>query len=173
MIELEKTYLAKYLPKDLEKLPKKEIVDVYYPISAKHAVLRLRKNGSNYELTKKTDTGEDKSKKLEETIPLDLAEYESIAVAPGKKVSKIRYYYPYAGLTAEIDVFQEGLAGLVEVDFEFESEEELKNFEMPDFCLVEVTDEDFLAGGMLCGKTYRDIEGELGRVKYKRIEHGA
>lgn len=170
MLELEKTYLAKYLPKGLEKSPKREIVDIYYPVSAKHAVLRLRKNGTKYEMTKKTDTGEDKSKKLEETIPLDLAEYEAIAKAPGKKVSKIRYYYPYAGLTSEIDVFQDGLLGLIEVDFEFKTVEDLKDFQMPDFCLVEVTDEDFLAGGMLCGKSYKDIKKNLKRLKYKKLK---
>ncbi|MFA6536275.1 MAG: CYTH domain-containing protein [Candidatus Paceibacterota bacterium] len=169
MLELEKTYLIKYLPADFAQAPTKEVIDIYYPISAKHAVLRLRKSGSEYEMTKKTDTGADKSQKLETTIPLDQAEYEAIAQAPGKKVRKIRYYYPYEGLTAEVDVFQDELAGLIEVDFEFETATELKKFAMPDFCLVEVTDEDFLAGGMLCGKSYRDIEKELGRLKYKKI----
>jgi len=169
MIELEKTYLAKYLPEGLLNCEKKEIIDIYYPKEVKHAVLRLRKNGSKYEMTKKTDTGDDKSQKLEETIPLDRAEYEAIATAQGKMVSKIRYYYPYQGLTAEIDVFQDELLGLVEVDFEFQTVEELKKFVMPDFCLVDVTHDDFAAGGMLCGKTYEDITSELERVGYDKI----
>jgi len=170
MLEFEKTYLAKYLPADLKQAPAKEIIDIYYPKSAKHAVLRLRKSGARCEMTKKTDTGADKSKKLETTIPLDESEYEAIAKAPGKQVRKIRYYYPYAGLTAEIDVFQDELSGLIEVDFEFQTEEELQNFQMPDFCLVDVTDEDFLAGGMLCGKSYGEIEKELSRLNYKKIK---
>jgi len=172
LIEQEKTYLAKFLPEDLDKYPKKEIVDIYYPKEAVHAVLRLRKNGSKYELTKKTDIGDDKSQKLEQTVPLDENEYLALAHASGKKVSKVRYYYPYQGLTAEIDVFQDELSGLVEVDFEFNDIGKLKEFEIPDFCLVDVTNEDFAAGGMLCGKSYSDIEGELERVGYKKIAWG-
>lgn len=52
MIELEKTYLAKHIPLDLEKCPYKDIIDVYFPKTSIHPVLRLRKNGSKYEITK-------------------------------------------------------------------------------------------------------------------------
>ena len=50
---------------------------------------------------------------------------------------------------------------MVVIDFEFTSIEEKDNFRIPDFCLVEVTDEEFLAGGMLCGKYYEDLEENL------------
>lgn len=43
------------------------------------------------------------------------------------------------------------------------------SFQMPDFCLCEVTQEEFIAGGMLCGKRYTDIEADLERFGYKRI----
>lgn len=39
----------------------------------------------------------------------------------------------------------------------------------PDFCLVDVTQETFLAGGMLCGKRYADIEAGLDRFGYRKI----
>jgi len=63
-------------------------------------------------------------------------------------------------------VFEDGLGGLVVVDFEFESENEKESFEMPDFCLAEVTQETFIAGGVLAGKDYSDIKGELDRFDY-------
>ena len=43
------------------------------------------------------------------------------------------------------------------------------NFKIPDFCLIEVTNEEFLAGGMLCGKNYEDISNELKRFGYSKI----
>ena len=43
------------------------------------------------------------------------------------------------------------------------TEEEKNKFGMPDFCLADVTQEDFIAGGYLAGKGYVDIEKELER----------
>lgn len=40
---------------------------------------------------------------------------------------------------------------------------------MPDFCLADITQEDFIAGGMICGKTYADIESEVQRFGYVKI----
>ena len=168
MIELEKTYLAKFLP-DLKKCKSKEIIDIYLPKSAKHPVLRIRKNGDKFEMTKKQPTGEDKTIQEEQTIILTKEEFQELSSLEGKRVHKIRFYFPYNGRTAEIDVFQGDLKGLVLVDFEFESEQEKQAFEKPDFCLVEVTQEEFIAGGMLCGKTYKDIEKNLQKFGYKSL----
>ena len=82
---------------------------------------------------------------------------------------KIRHYYEYKGRTAEIDIFQEYLQGLVLVDFEFDNVSEKDAFNMPEFCLADVTQEEFLAGGMLCGKTYADIEPFLKKFNYKKL----
>ena len=168
MIELEKTYLAKFLP-DLKKCKSKEIIDIYLPKSAKHPVLRIRKNGDKFEMTKKQPIGEDKTIQEEQTIILTKEEFQELSSLEGKRIHKIRFYFPYNGRTAEIDVFQGDLKGLVLVDFEFESEQEKQAFEKPDFCLVEVTQEEFIAGGMLCGKTYKDIEKNLQKFGYKSL----
>ena len=40
---------------------------------------------------------------------------------------------------------------------------------MPDFCLADVTQEEFVAGGALCGKKYPDIEQKLAAFGYSRI----
>ena len=106
MIELEKTYLAKELPKDLENCEHKEIIDVYLPKESEHPVLRLRKNGANYEMTKKEPVKKgDASKQLEQTIVLSKEEFEGLQTVPGKRVVKERYRYPLEGLIAEFDVF--------------------------------------------------------------------
>ena len=170
MIELEKTYLVKRLPEGLKSCEFKEIVDVYIPESSEHPTLRIRKNGDTYEATKKEPINEgDSSRQEEQTIILTEAEFNSLSKLDGKKVRKLRYYYNHNGNTAEIGVFQDSLKGLVIVDFEFSTIEEKDAFEMPDFCLVDITQEIFTAGGMICGKSYEDIENDLNRYNYKKL----
>jgi CYTH domain-containing protein len=172
MIEIERTFLAKFLP-DLSKCKKKDMLDIY--VSSKeslHARLRIRKNGEKYELTKKTPLKEDDhSQLLEETIHLTSDEFgEFEKGVKGKRVHKTRYYYPFEGRLAEIDVFLDDLAGLVLIDFEFEDAKSKDSFKMPQFCLADVTQEDFIAGGVLCGKSYSQLAKELDRFGYKPIK---
>ncbi len=171
MIELEKTYLAKKLPENLKDCEFKEIIDLYIPKENKHPKLRIRKNGNKFEITKKQVIDEnDKSQLREETIPITEQEFYSLVEIKGKKIHKIRYYYNYNNNNlAEIDIFQGALKGLVIIDFEFKTSEEKENFKMPDFCLTEITQEDFIAGGMLCGKSYEDIEEDLKKHEYKKL----
>lgn len=170
MIELEKTYLAKKIPEDLKSCEFKEIIDVYIPKSAEHPKLRIRKNGDKFEMTKKEPiNGRDASHQEEQTIILNENEFRALNQLEGKRTRKIRYYYDVGGRTAEIDVFQDSLEGLVVVDFEFVTMEEKNNFQMPDFCLAEITQEDFIAGGMICGKKYEDIENDLNRFGYTKL----
>ncbi len=135
MLEFEKTYLAKNIPEGLAKCKSREIIDIYIPKSSDHPKLRLRKNGDKFEMTKKQPVGEDKSVQQEQTIILTKEEFEALSKLEGKRVSKLRYYYNYAGRVAEIDVFQEALKGLVIVDFEFSNEKEKNDFKRPEFCL--------------------------------------
>ncbi len=168
MIEREKTYLLKSLP-DLKDVDSKIFVDVYFPKTSKHPNLRLRQKGDSYELTKKYPLKDDPSTQVEHTIPLTKEEFELFSKLPGKRVAKRRYFYEYNGTCIEIDVFLEELAGLVLGDVEFETEEEKEKFQMPPFCLVEITNEKFIAGGMLCGKSYEDIQLKLNTFSYKPI----
>ncbi len=170
MIELENTYLMKKIPEGLFDCGHKEVVDVYLPITSNHPVMRLRKNGDDFELTKKYPVKEgDASQQAEETIILDQGEFDMLNTLEGKRVHKVRYYYDHKGHLAEVDVFKGDLEGLIVVDFEFDTVEDKDAFMMPDFCLVDVTQETFVAGGMLAGKEYGDIEGDLDRLGYIRI----
>ncbi len=170
MIELEKTYLIKYLPEGFENLICKEVLDIYLPISSDHPSLRIRKNATKYEITKKVPVTEgDASVQTENTIPLSPKEYEEIATVLGKRVEKWRYIYTKDTTTFEIDVFKGTLDGLVLVDVEFENVDMKNNFVMPDFCLADVTQELFIAGGMLAGKSYRDVESELNKFGYTKL----
>ncbi len=171
MIELEKTYLVKKLPENLKSCKFKEIIDVYIPKSSKHPNLRLRKNGNKFELTKKQPVNKgDSSYQNEQTIILSEDEFNVFnQQIDGKRVRKIRYLYNYKGRVAEFDVFQDDLLGLVLVDFEFESMSEKDEFQMPDFCLADVTQDAFFAGGMLSGKAYSDIASHLEKFNYTKL----
>jgi adenylate cyclase len=171
MIELEKTYLANELPDGLKDCKFKEIIDIYIPKSSEHPKLRLRKNGAKYELTKKEPVNDgDASEQREQTIILTQTEFNALnQQIEGKRVRKLRYYYKYDGIIAEFDIFQDLLKGLVVVDFEFKTIEEKNNFKMPKFCLTDITQEVFVAGGMVCGKSYEDIKNNLEEFNYKKL----
>lgn len=168
MLEIEKTYLAKNIPKGLKNCKSIEIIDIYIPSSAENPKLRIRKKGNEYEITKKMILDNDPSKQKEETIKITGQEFDDFKTF-AKQIHKLRYYLDYTGKTAEIDVFLGALKGLIVVEFEFNSEKEKDSFEMPDFCLADVTEEKFISGGWLAGKSYREIEKELKRFRYKKI----
>lgn len=169
-IEIEKTYLAKSLPSDLKSFPGKELLDMYLPKESAHAKLRIRKSGDSYTITKKGRVDEaDGTTQVEQNIKLTAEEFASFRNIEANVVHKMRYLYPYKGKTAEIDVFMDKLEGLVLIDVEFGSREEMEEFGMPEFCLAEVTNEDGLAGGMLAGKEYASIESILSKYEYVRV----
>jgi CYTH domain-containing protein len=170
MEEIELTYLLKTFPDGIENSSRKEILDIYIPAVAEHPTLRIRKRGEVCEITKKEPIhGKDSSHQLETTIPLSKDEFEELNQLKGKRVRKMRYEYRENGVRYEIDIFQDELAGLVLVDIEFDSLEEKKNFIPPEWCLAEVTQEKFLAGGMVCGKRYADLQPHLDKFGYKKI----
>lgn len=170
-LELELTFLAKELPKEIKTIQPIHIVDIYIPDTPNHSHLRLRQKGNSYEITKKTPvTKGDASQQVEQTIPLTKEEFATLADCSKKRVVKNRYKVNIDNRMAEVDVFVKNLAGLVLIDFEFDSIDEKSNFRMPSMALADVTQEDFIAGGLLAGKKYSDIAPELDRFEYKRID---
>lgn len=170
MLELERTFLARELPGDLKNYPAKKYLDLLFPIDSRHPHIRLRKRGDIMELTKKTLVDEaNHSTFVEQTITLDPEEYQVLSQIPGKRTEKTRHFYPLAGKTAEIDVFEGNLSGLVLIDFEYDSEEEKHSFVAPDICLAEVTEEEAIAGGYLAGKSLEDILPVLEEYGYTPI----
>ena len=168
-IELELSYLAATVP-NLEDCESQDLRDIYFPAGAEHAKLRIRQKGDKYGLTKKTQIDpNDAGAQKEENISLTEEEFNALAQGDGRELSKTRYFMPYNGLTAEVDVFKGALRGLVVIEFEFNSMEEKSAFVRPDFCLADVTQEDFIAGGVLAGKTYEDIRPELKRFDYEPL----
>lgn len=171
-IELELTYLASKIPDELSGVSPDRLVDIYIPdTGVDHPHLRLRKKGDVCQITKKVPaTDGDASTQIEMTIPLDEQEFAALSVSSTKQVVKDRYNVTIDGHPAEVDVFLDGLGGLILIDFEFTDQASKQNFIPPDICKTDVTQEDFVAGGMLAGKTYADIESDLQRLGYQPIK---
>lgn len=169
-IELEKTFLVRKLP-DLKNAKVNELLDIYIPTIAEHPCLRVREKSGEYTITKKQPVhGKDSSEQVEQTIPLTLDEFKEFSILSGKRVHKKRYTQQFGKITMDLDIFLDGLSGLVLVDFEFTEKEEKDLFKMPDWCLADVTQEKFIAGGVLAGKVYADVEQNLFNYGYKKID---
>lgn len=166
MIEIEKTYLAKCLPKGLKKYPHKEIIDLYIPKECEHSKLRIRKNGDSYVIIKKNLVNEnDASTQIEQSIKITKEEFMALSNVSASKIRKIRYNYN----GAEIDIFQDKFKGLVLIDVEFANKENLKSFKMPEYCLVEITGDTNFAGGVLCKQKISNLKKILKAYRYKKL----
>ncbi len=181
MLELEFTFLLKAFPPTfLEELKsehyqkikaKKEMIDCYFPPEITHPKIRLRQNGKKFELTKKEPlSAEDASIQQEQTISLTESEFTFFSQLKGKKVHKTRYLYEYTSWeVAEIDVFQWELLWLVVVDFEFSNINKKAHFKKPEWCGADITQDDFIAWGMIAGKKYEDIQSSLSKYNYEPL----
>lgn len=167
-IELEKTYLVKSLPVEIEAARKTDLLDIYLPKNVEHPFLRIRKRGDKFFITKKVPLKENVfSEFSEETIPLSKEEYDELSQIAGKRLHKIRHTWKVGEITVDLDIFQDDLAGLVIVDFEFKDVNAKEEFVAPDWCLYDVTQAEFIAGGLLAGKKYSDIKSELAKYNYR------
>ena len=169
-LELELTYLARLLPAEIKDAVPEKLVDIYVPEDSEFPILRLRRRGNAYEITKKVAVAEnDFSAHIEHTISLSRDEYEALSKSSNRIVRKLRYSIAFEGHLAEIDIFQGDLMGLVTVDFEFKSEKDKASFTPPSYCLADVTQEKFILGGQLAGKGYAVLEPILDKFGYQSL----
>jgi CYTH domain-containing protein len=172
-LEREKTYLLKELPADLDQWRSEIISDAYIPVFAEHPVIRVRRRGDRYEITKKEPVQSgDASRQNEHTITLDQEEFAALNGLEARRFTKRRFYGIIDGHKAELDLYQDALDGLAVLDFEFDNDADLQNFSPPDLCLADVTQDSAVAGGMLAGKTYADLQDTLKKYNYQPIRSG-
>lgn len=134
-MEIERKFLIKKLPDNLESYPFHLIEQGYLNTNP---VVRVRREDTKYYLTYK---GNGMMAREEYNLPLNKESYEHlIKKADGNIISKKRYLIPlYDNLTIELDVFSEPFAPLIMAEVEFQTEEDAKNFTMPDWFSEDVT----------------------------------
>ncbi|MCA1622995.1 MAG: hypothetical protein LC768_10870 [Acidobacteria bacterium] len=79
------------------------------------------------------------------------------------EIRKNRYFYNFADKEIEIDVFLGELWGLHLAKVFFATIEEMRNFKIPPFAILEVTNNEFFRGENLVGKTFGDVKIEFNK----------
>lgn len=133
-MEIERKYLLKELPKNLDTYPHRHLEQGYLCTAP---VVRIRKDDDKYELTYKSGG---MMVRQEYNLPLTKVSYEHLKKkVDGRLITKKRYMIPYEKYTIELDVFENDLAPLVLAEVEFEAEEEANSFTPPDWFGEDVT----------------------------------
>lgn len=134
-MEIERKYLVRKLPENLEQYNKKKIAQGYL---CTEPVVRIRRSNDDYYMTYK---GDGLMVREEYNLPLTQEAYEHLCPKiDGLLIAKTRYLIPLDNkLTAELDVFEEDLNGLVIVEVEFNTVEEANAFHAPDWFGEDVT----------------------------------
>ena len=135
MLEIERKFLVKQLPENLQNYSHKEFEQGYLCTTP---VVRVRREGDDYVLTYK---GAGLMTRKEENLPLNKEAYEHlIAKADGIVITKTRYFIPEKdGLKIELDVFHGVHQGLILAEVEFSTEEEANAYQPPEWFGEDVT----------------------------------
>lgn len=134
-MEIERKYLVKNLPEELQSYDKKNISQGYL---CTNPVVRIRRSDNEYFLTYK---GQGLMEREEYEFSLSAEAFEHmLPKIDGILIEKIRYLIPIDEIhTAELDVFQGVLAPLRLVEVEFSSLEDANSFVPPDWFGDDVT----------------------------------
>ncbi len=136
-MEIERKFLLKTIPEDLESYPSEQIEQAYL---CRRPVVRVRSAGGRFTLTCK---GPGKMAREEINLPLSAEAYTSLrSKAEGTVIKKRRYRIPYGKYTIELDHFESPNAGLFLAEVEFETEEEALAFIPPPWFGEDVTQDD-------------------------------
>lgn len=144
-MEIERKYLISKLPDNLENYHSKKIEQGYL---CNDPIIRIRKSNEDYYMTYKSKQGlkqDPKGAIINQEVELMLTKsaYELLKTKiEDHMVYKTRYLIPIKdGLTAELDVFEEQLSGLVFVEVEFPDEETANSFLPPAWFGKEVSED--------------------------------
>ena len=138
-LEIERKFLVERLPTALANLTGAMIRQGYIVVADGGVELRIRQKGSRFFQTIKAGEGLSRTE-----IEIELSHDQFQQLWPhteGRRVRKTRYALPVGNLTAELDRFDGGLAGLLLVEVEFSSVDASRLFEPPDWFGADVTED--------------------------------
>lgn len=134
-MEIERKYLVKTLPQNLEQYEAKKISQGYLCTGP---VVRIRRSNDDYYLTYK---GGGMMVREEYNLPLTKDAYEHLLPKiDGLLIAKTRYEIPLdEHLIAELDIFEGELAPLTLVEVEFDTVDDANSFTPPEWFGEDVT----------------------------------
>ena len=86
------------------------------------------------------------------------AEHERLTSVPAAVLRKTRYSIGEAGRRVAVDVFEGPLTGLILIEADFASDEEMAAFEPPSFAGPEVSNDDRFSGGRLASTGAEELQ---------------
>lgn len=132
--EIERKYLVRTLPKDLDSCSYHDIEQGYL---CTDPVVRIRRQDDAYFLTYKS---RGLMVREEYNLPLTREAYLHLrAKTDGRLITKRRYLIPYGTYTIALDHFSSPREGLLLAEVEFQTEEEALSFTAPDWFGEDVT----------------------------------
>ena len=138
--EIERKFLIKELPPEIDSYPHSDIMQGYLMITDNDDEVRLRKKGGRYYHTAKSGSGLVRQETEKEITEAEFI--EQWTDTEGKRVRKVRYEIQHDELTIELDIYSGNLEGLVIAEVEFETEEESYRFKPPEWFDEEVTHDE-------------------------------
>ena len=155
--EIERKFLVKELPFDLEMHPSVSIEQGYLALEPNGQEVRLRRKGKLYYLTVKSQ-----GTLVREEYEVELSQDQFEILWPGtatRRLQKDRYLFE----TFELDIYKGNLQGLIVAEIEFTEAEKAQSFQMPNWLGNEITHINFLKNrNLLQFESWDAIEKELG-----------
>jgi CYTH domain-containing protein len=134
-MEVERKFLVPE-PPDLDDTESDEIEQGYLA-TASDGEVRLRRRGGKPLLTAKRGSGISRE---EAEVELDPEAFQRLwPLTEGRRLHKRRHLIPLGDLEIEVDVYEGDLTGLVVAEIEFDTEQQARAFEAPDWIGEEVT----------------------------------
>ena len=136
-MEIERKFLTKQIPFDITAYPCKQISQSYISFSP---TIRIRQSDDKFILTVK---GKGQLAREEFELPLSKEDYDRLFLkTEGTPVIKKRYLVPVAGgLTAEVDIYEGELEGLMTTEVDFPSLEDAERYVAPEWFGKDVSEE--------------------------------
>src|SRR3954454_14786995 len=136
-MEIERKFLLEAVPDGLG--PGERIEQGYLAIDPSGSEVRVRRKGAKTLMTVKTGSGLVRG---EEEWALEPERFERLwALTEGRRVVKPRHEVALGDLTAEVDIYDGDLDGLVTAEVEFPDEASARAFEAPAWLGRDVTDD--------------------------------
>jgi CYTH domain-containing protein len=135
-VEIERKFLVERAP---DELPAGEPIEQgYLAVAADGVEVRIRRRAGRSTLTVKSGPAH---VRVEEELDIDDRRFEALwALTEGRRIAKVRHLVPLVdAVTAELDVYEESLAGLLIAEVEFASTEASAAFTPPAWLGREVT----------------------------------
>lgn len=135
-LEIERKFLIKKAPQDLEQFPHKDIMQWYFNDPSTGKSIRVRKIGTDYVVTRKKWHGVVRN---EVEVKLSKEEFDDMWMnVENRFLEKTRYYIPHEGKTIELDIYK-NLNGFMTAEVEFTIKRDAKQFVAPEWFGEELT----------------------------------